>query len=70
MYKTAYHFSMPKPYASLNLNAKFPEDIECIIHSPHPDRGSLFISNIEAAENLATLRSTPDLTQNTASLQL
>ena len=49
MYKTAYHFSMQKPYASLNLNNKFPEDIECIIHSPYPDKGSLYISNIEAA---------------------
>lgn len=69
MYKTAHHFSMQKPYASLNLNNKFPEDIECIISSPQPDRGSLYISNIEAAENINTLKSTALLIKNIASLQ-
>lgn len=49
----------PKPYASLKKTEKFPEDIECIIKSPCPENGSLYISNIEAAENLSTLKSMP-----------
>jgi hypothetical protein len=36
----------------------FPEDIECIISAPMPDRGSLYISNVEAASNPNTLKST------------
>lgn len=58
MYKTTHHYSMQKPYASLNISNKFPEDIECIIRSPDTLKGSLFISNIEAAENINTLQST------------
>lgn len=56
-----HSYSLPKPYASLTLPQKFPEDIQCIIQSPHPTRGSLYISNIEAAENLTTLKSTGEL---------
>lgn len=57
-------FSMPKPYASLNMPKKFPEDIECIIQSRNLSSGSLYISNIEAAENINTLKSTPSMTQS------
>ena len=55
--KGQYSFSMPKPYSSLNLQKKFPEDIECVIRSDDKSRGSLYISNIEAAENINTLKS-------------
>jgi protein-tyrosine phosphatase len=50
---------MPKPYLSQDLPKKFPEDIECIIKSKDPDAGSLYISNVEAAENPMTLKSNP-----------
>jgi hypothetical protein len=44
-------------------NKKWPEDIECIIKSNNPDKGSLYLSNVEAAENPATVRSTYSLIQ-------
>ena len=49
MYRNHYSFSMPKPYTSLNMPKKFPEDIECVIKSNNPEKGSVYISNIEAA---------------------
>jgi hypothetical protein len=36
----------------------FEEDIQCIIE-PQAGKGAIFISNIEAASNPATLASTP-----------
>ena len=62
MHKTAYSLSMPKHNYYAPLSKRFPEDIECIIQSPHRDRGSLYISNIEAAENPNTLQSTRPIT--------
>lgn len=53
--------SIPKAQLSGNLPKKFPEDIECIIRAKDPTCGSLYISNIEAAENPATLQSTSPL---------
>jgi hypothetical protein len=69
MYRNHYSFSMPKPYTSLNLPQKFPEDIECIIKGKSSTQGSLYISNIEAAENLKTLKSTLSLRENSKSEQ-
>ena len=57
MYRSPTSYSQPKPYTSLNMPKSFPQDIECIIKSSDPEKGSLYISNIEAAENPATLRS-------------
>ena len=57
MYRGNYSFSMPKPYTSLNMPKKWPEDIECIIKASDPSCGSLYISNVEAAENINTLKS-------------
>jgi hypothetical protein len=37
---------------------KYAEEIECIVE-PVAGRGGLYIGNVEAAENLSTLRSTP-----------
>ena len=64
MYRGHYSFSMPKPYTSLKLPQKFPEDIECIIKGKSSSQGSLYISNIEAAENLNTLKSTNAVREN------
>ena len=36
----------------------YPEEIECVLE-PINGVGGLYISNLEAAENLATLKSTP-----------
>ena len=49
MHRGHTSFSMPKPYTSLNLPKKFPEDIECVIKGKSSTHGSLYISNIEAA---------------------
>jgi len=57
MYRNYYSFSTPKPYLVQETTKKFAEDIECIIKSGNPDAGSLYISNIEAASNPATLKS-------------
>ena len=67
MYRGNYSFSMPKPYASLNMPKKWPEDIECIIKASDPSCGSLYISNVEAAENVNTLKSTNQVIKNLAS---
>ena len=44
----------------------FPEDIECVLE-PTNGKGAIFIGNLEAAESLTTLKSTPPLTQNSTS---
>ena len=52
-YKMAYHqplvHGMPK---------KYPEDIQCVFPSSDPHKGAIYVSNVEAAENINTLRST------------
>jgi hypothetical protein len=35
----------------------FPEDIDCVIRGKTASQGSIYISNIEAAENIETLKS-------------
>lgn len=67
MIRNHYSYSLPKAYGSVTLPQKFPEDIQCIIHSPDPAKGSLYISNIEAAENLSTLKSNLPLKENSES---
>lgn len=62
MYQPGFSYSMPKHYRTIEHPKTFPEDIECIIRSKLPDSGSLFISNVEAASNPATLKSTTCLT--------
>ncbi len=57
MYRGHYSYSMPKAYPAPEVSKKFPEDIECIIKSKDPTSGSLYISNIEAAQNLDTIKS-------------
>ena len=47
---------------------KFSEEIECVLE-PVSGRGGLSISNIEAAENPMTLKSTIGTTQNIRSRQ-
>ena len=37
---------------------KYPEDIQCVLISQDRSKGSIFISNVEAAENVSTLDST------------
>ena len=37
---------------------KWPEDIECVMPSSDPQKGAIYISNVEAAENILTLNST------------
>lgn len=64
MYRTGYSYSMPKPYYQAPQPKTYPEDIECIIRSKNPDAGSLYISNVEAASNPKTLKSTPGPTQS------
>lgn len=54
MYR-GYHDLGNNRYAP--MQRKYPEDIECIIKSTHPSKGSLYISNVEAAENPQTLKS-------------
>lgn len=36
---------------------KYPEDIECVYPSSDPKKGAIYVSNVEAAENPATLKS-------------
>lgn len=50
--------SLPKHNFHAPLLKRFPEDIQCILQGPDREAGSIFISNIEAAENPNTLRST------------
>lgn len=70
-------FSLTQPYFHpkaihqghqiLPENHKYPEDIECVLVSECPDKGSIFISNVEAAQNVNTLRSKTVAIQNTKS---
>jgi len=48
-YLTTY-YNYNKPTAP--VPAKYPEDIECIIKSAQSDKGNLYLSNVEAAENV------------------
>ena len=53
MYRGFY--SPPRYGLSSQSQQKFPEDIELVIKSEQFDKGNLFISNIEAAENFRTI---------------
>jgi hypothetical protein len=61
--------SLPRHNCPATLVRRFPEDIECVHRSNSLDRGSIFISNVEAAQNPNTLRSTPNAMQDTTSRQ-
>lgn len=72
-----YSLTKPKPYHP-NVDPShpgfktrpphdvFPEDIECVLQ-PANGKGGIFIGNLEAAESLTTLKSTPAATQNSTS---
>jgi hypothetical protein len=54
---TAYKYtgySLPKTYGLLE---KYPEDIQCVYPSSDPERGAIYVSNVEAASNFKTLSS-------------
>ena len=44
-------------YKLPNGKTVYPEDIECV-HDPINGKGGIFIGNLEAAQNLQTLKST------------
>jgi hypothetical protein len=45
-------YSLPKASA---MPEKWPEDIQCVYPSKHPQKGSIYVSNVEAASNHLTL---------------
>lgn len=55
---------MPKASPLLQ---KYSEDIQCVYPSPDPTKGSIYVSNVEAAENPQTLASKFSTIQNTTS---
>jgi len=55
MYRNFYAPSKFNP--GMTMPEKFPEDIECVIKSNNENYGSVYISNVEAAQNPNTLRS-------------
>ena len=46
------HTSKDKHNSKLRQSVKFPSDIQIILRSDRKDYGNLFVSNIEAAENV------------------
>jgi hypothetical protein len=52
----------------LRKDGTFEEDIQCIVH-PRNNKGAIYISNLEAASNPATLQSSNPITQSTPSRQ-
>jgi len=44
-------------YKLPNGKIVYPEDIECV-HEPTNGKGGIYVGNLEAAENLQTLKST------------
>jgi hypothetical protein len=44
-------------YKLPNGTIVYPEDIECV-HEPMNGKGGIFVGNLEAAQNLNTLKST------------
>ena len=44
-------------YKLPNGTMVYPEDIECV-HEPMNGKGGIFVGNLEAAQNLNTLKST------------
>lgn len=47
-------------YLTRPAHQVFPEDIDCVFDSDS-ERGAIFVGNLEAAENLDTLKSTNNL---------
>lgn len=73
MYRNPYqnHYHQYHPYDQHNqlyANYKpqpskvYPEDIECVVVSSDPSKGAIYISNVEAAENPKTLKSSSIIT--------
>jgi hypothetical protein len=56
LYGNSYRFgySLPKSNA---MPEKWPEDIQCVHPSKNPNKGSIYVSNVEAASNHETLSS-------------
>lgn len=50
-------------YVNASGKTVYAEDISCIVET-RSSQGSIFIGNLEAAENLNTLKSTHELMQN------
>lgn len=53
-------------YKLPNGKIVYPIDIECV-HEPTNGKGGIYVGNLEAAENLPTLKSTSLSIQNSAS---
>ena len=54
--KLGYYGAYTQPYAQSSLQPqKYPEDIECVFPSNNPNKGAIYVSNVEAAENHKTL---------------
>lgn len=64
MHRGLTSHSLPRHKFHAPLVKRFPEDIQCIIQGRGHESGSLYISNIEAAESPSTLRSTTKFIQN------
>lgn len=55
-------------YKLPNGKTVYPEDIECV-HDPVNGKGGIFIGNLEAAQNIQTLKSTLYIIKNMESKQ-
>ena len=53
-------------YKLPNGKMVYPEDIECV-HEPINSKGGIYVGNLEAAENLQTLKSNFPFIQNLVS---
>lgn len=65
---SSYPYNPIKPTRQAPIQ-KWAEDIECVQTGSTASKGSIYISNVEAAENPITLNSTPLVMQNTTSRQ-
>ena len=59
--------TLPLMQNGISLQVRYPEDIQIIIRADTHTHGSLFLSNLEAAQNPQLLQSTPSATQNSKS---
>ncbi len=66
--KTVYFYSYKENsmYKLPNGKMVYPEDIECV-HESINGKGGIYVGNLEAAQNLQTLKSTFIVIQNSAS---
>lgn len=55
-------------YPVYSSRTVYPEDIECV-WEPQNNKGGIYIGNLEASQNLMTLKSTSPLTKSMESGQ-